>query len=232
MTRSLTIPIASAVTLAIALSAVPVRPVAAGEVEPDSRFTIGRLKYGGGGDWYSDPTSLPNLLTELGRRTTLEVTAREVNVSLDDETLYRTPFLYMTGHGAVKLTDTEVRRLREFLEAGGFLWADDNYGLDSHFRALVKRVFPDRELVELPFDHPIFHVLYDFDQGPPKIHEHDGKPPQGFGVFDRGRLVIFYTYESDIGDGLENPDVHGDPPDRREAAMQMAINVVLYSVLY
>lgn len=205
---------------------------AAQDVDPDSRFTIGRVKYGGGGDWYADPTSLPNLLEALTERTSLAVSEREVNVRLTDETLYRTPFLYLTGHGAVKFTEEEVRRLRQFLESGGFLWADDNYGMDEHFRAQITRVFPDRELVELPFDHPIYHVLYDFEAGPPKIHDHDGKPAQGFGVFHEGRMVMFYTFESDIGDGMEDPDVHNDPPERREQALRMGTNVVLYSILY
>jgi hypothetical protein len=200
--------------------------------EPDARFTIGRVKYGGGGDWYADPTSLPNLLRALRERVALEVTDREVNVSLDDEGLHKTPFLYMTGHGAVKLTDTELRNLRGFLEGGGFLWVDDNYGLDEHFRALVARLYPDRSLVELPYDHPIYHVYYEFESGPPKIHEHDGKPPQGFALFHEGRMCLFYTYEADIGDGLENEEVHGDPPQVREQAMQMAVNVVLYSLLH
>jgi hypothetical protein len=219
--------------LVVASIAAPaVLPARAQDVDPDARFTIGRLKYGGGGDWYSDPTSMPNLLAALEERTNLSVTERETNVRLTDETLYRTPFLYMTGHGAVKFTEEEVRRLREFLSSGGFLWADDNYGMNDHFRAQLARVFPDRELVELPFDHPIYHVLYDFDAGPPKIHEHDGKAAQGFGLFHDGRMVVFYTYESDIGDGLEDPEIHNDPPERREAALRMATNIVLYSILY
>lgn len=205
-------------------------PAGAMDVDPESRFTIGRLKYGGGGDWYSNPTSLPNLLEALSERTHVATTAREVNVRLTDEDLYATPFLYMTGHGRVTFTDEEVRRLREFLESGGFLWGDDNYGMDQHFRAQIRRVFPDRDMVELPFSHPIYHSFYDFEKGPPKIHEHDGAPPQGFGVFHEGRLVVFYTYESDIGDGLEDASVHGDPADVRESALRMAINVAVFSL--
>ena len=187
---------------------LPPATAAPRDVDPDSRFTIGRVKYGGGGDWYSDPTSLPNLLEALRERTHLEVTERETNLSVGDEALFRHPFLYLTGHGAVKFTDDEVARLRDYLERGGFLWADDNYGMDPHFRAQMNRVFPDRRWVDLPFDHPIYHCFYDFESGPPKIHEHDGKHPQGLGMFDRGRLVAFYTYESDIGDGLEDATVH------------------------
>jgi hypothetical protein len=218
--------------LAVAALSLAASHAIAEEVDPESRFTIGRLKYGGGGDWYANPTSLPNLLAGLSERTNVAVTEREVAVRLTDETLYRTPFLYMTGHGAVKFTEEEIDRLREFLTSGGFLWADDNYGMNDHFRAQMARVFPEGQLVELPFDHPIYHVLYDFEKGPPKIHEHDGKPAQGLALFHEGRMVVFYTYESDIGDGLEDPDVHNDPPDRREAAMRMATNVVLYSLLY
>jgi hypothetical protein len=205
---------------------------AAQDGEPDARFVIGRVKYGGGGDWYSNPSSLPNLLEALSERLSLEVADREANVPIADEALYRYPFLYMNGHGAVRFTDEEVVRLREYLESGGFLFADDNYGMDVYFREQIGRVFPDRRLVEVPFDHPIYHAFYDFNNGPPKIHEHDGKPAQGFGIFDKGRLVVFYTYESDIGDGLEDPEVHNDPPARRESALRMAINVVLYSMLY
>jgi hypothetical protein len=206
----------------------PVRPGRAAETE----FVLGRLKYGGGGDWYSNPTSLPNLLAELERRTNLRVAPREVNVTLTEDALYRTPFLYMNGHGNVSLTDGERDRLRAYLEGGGFLWADDNYGMDRSFRSVLKQVFPDRELVEIPFGHPIYHVFYEFASGPPKVHEHDGKPAQGLGIFDHGRLVVFYTYESDIGDGIEDPDVHNDPPAIREQAMRMAVNVVLYALMY
>jgi len=223
----------SAVLVTTLLASLPITALAQDPgYDPNARFTIGRVKYGGGGDWYADPTSLPNLLDALRDRVGLEVTEREVNVSLDDEGLHKTPFLYMTGHGAVKLTDTEVERLRAFLEGGGFLWVDDNYGLDEHFRALAARLYPDRSLVELPYDHPIYHVYYDFSSGPPKIHEHDGKPPEGLALFHEGRMIVYYTYEADIGDGLENEEVHGDPPHKREDATRMAVNVVLYSLLY
>jgi hypothetical protein len=192
---------------------------------------LARLKYGGGGDWYSNPTSLPNLARALEERTSVPVGRRqEARVSPLDEELFFHPLVYMNGHGQVRLTDAEAARLRQYLLQGGFLWADDNYGMDESFRATMRQVFPDRNLVELPFDHPIYHAFYDFESGPPKIHEHDGKRPQGFGLFDRGRLVCYYTYESDIGDGLEDPDVHKDPPEKREAALRMAINIVIHAL--
>jgi hypothetical protein len=136
----------------------------------------------------------------------------------------------MNGHGTVRFSPEEVERLRRYLLSGGFLFADDNYGMDRSFRRELRKVFPDRPLVDVPFDHPIYHVFYDIESGPPKVHEHDGRSPQGLGVFHDGRLVVFYTYEADIGDGIEDPDVHRDPPGVREAAMRMAINVIVYAL--
>ncbi|HEU4364848.1 MAG TPA: DUF4159 domain-containing protein, partial [Candidatus Krumholzibacteria bacterium] len=190
---------------------------------------IARLKYGGGGDWYADPSSIPNWLAEFERRTGVRTFKEEKVVTLTDENLRAFPFLYMTGHGTVKLTRDERDALRAYLEDGGFLYANDNYGLNSSFRAMVKDVFPERSLEEISSDHPIFHCFYDLP-GLPKIHEHDGKPPQAFGVTIDGRLVIFYSYESDIGDGLEDADVHKDPPAKRELAMKMAVNVLMYAL--
>lgn len=192
------------------------------------KFVIARLKYGGGGDWYSNPSSLPNLLQFIGEHTYVKVHNDEVRVGIMDKDFFNYPYLYMNGHGNVRFTDEEVLRLRQHLQSGGFLHADDNYGMDQSFRREIKRVFPDNELVELPFSHPIYHQLYDFPNGLPKIHEHDGKPPQGLGIFYQGRLVVFYTYECDLGDGWEDPEVHNDPPEKREAALKMGTNIVLY----
>lgn len=204
---------------------------AARAAAPNPGVTIARLKYGGGGDWYSNPTSLPNLAQAVEARTSIPIAQHmEARVGVLDEELFDYPILYMNGHGRISMTDTEAERLRRYLTGGGFLWADDNYGMDESFRALMKRVFPGRTLAELPFDHPIYHSFYDFPQGPPKIHEHDKNPPQGLGLFDRGRLVVFYTYESDIGDGLEDEGIHDDPPEKREEAMRMAVNVIVYAV--
>jgi hypothetical protein len=192
--------------------------------------TIARVHYGGGGDWYANPSSLPNLLREIGRRTTLRVSERPAEVRLTDPDLSDYPFLYLTGHGDIAFSDREVEILRAYLDAGGFLHADDNYGLDSSFRREVARVFPDRELAAVPLGHPIYHIVYEFPNGLPKIHEHDGKPAEGLGIFLDGRLVLFYSYQSDLGDGWEDPDVHRDPPDVREAALRMGVNLFVYAL--
>jgi hypothetical protein len=195
-------------------------------------FRIARLKYRGGGDWYSDPTSLPNLLRRVEQVLGVKSAREEARVSIMDETLFTYPFVYMTGHGKIKFSDEEAARLRHLLVSGGFLWADDNYGMDEHFRREIRKVFPDEELVELPFGHKIYHMIYDFPGGLPKIHEHHGGPPHGYGIIHEGRLVVFYSYNTDIGDGLEGPEVHRDPPEKREAAMQMAVNIVAYALTH
>jgi len=199
--------------------------------DPAEEFLVrvARLKYGGGGDWYADPSSIPNWLREFERRTGVRTYKEEKVVTLLDENLRAYPFIYLTGHGVIKLSSEERDALRAYLEDGGFLYANDNYGLDASFRALVREVFPDRALEELPSSHPIFHSFYDLP-GLPKIHEHDGKPPQAFGITLDDRLVLFYSYESDIGDGLEDPDVHKDTPEKRELAMKMAVNVLMYAI--
>lgn len=188
-----------------------------------------RIRYGGGGDWYADPSSLPNLLREFEARTGIPAAGEEKVIDLTDPELSLYPFLYMTGHGNIKLDGRELERLREHLLGGGFLYADDNYGMDDSFRGMVEELFPERELVNLPLDHEIYNCFYELE-GPPKIHEHDGKPPEGLGIFDGGRLILFYTYESDIGDGLEDAEVHGDPPEKREQAVRMAVNVLFYAL--
>jgi Domain of unknown function (DUF4159) len=193
-------------------------------------LTIGRLHYDGGGDWYANPSSLPNLLQAIGTRTTLPVAAREKVVTLNDADLWQVPYLYMTGHGNVRWSDAELKVLRRYLQQGGFLHADDNYGMDQSIRRELARLFPDLPLVEVPLDHPIYHLVYDFPQGIPKIHEHDGKPAQGFGIFLNGRLVVYYSYQSDLGDGWEDFEVHRDPPEKHEAALRMGVNLFLYAV--
>ena len=193
-------------------------------------MTIARLHYDGGGDWYANPSSVPNLLAAIRARTGLPVAARERVVRLTDAGLWEVPYLYMTGHGNVAFSDREVVVLRRWLEQGGFLHADDNYGMDESFRREIARVFPDHPLVEVPLDHPVYHLMYDFPDGLPKVHEHDGKPAQGFGIFLGGRLVVYYSYETDLGDGWEDPEVHQDPPERREAALKMGVNLFAYAV--
>jgi len=205
-----------------------VLPASAARETP--RLTIARLQYDGGGDWYANPSSLPNLLAAIHERTALPVEATEARVTLMDDRLWDYPFLHMTGHGNVKFSDEEVTRLREYLERGGFLHADDNYGLDESFRREMKRVFPDRDLVDVPLSHPIYHVVYDFPKGIPKIHEHDGKPARGFGIFLGDRLAVYYSYSSDLGNGWEDTATYHDPPALHEAALRMGVNLFVYAV--
>ncbi|HEU5185194.1 MAG TPA: DUF4159 domain-containing protein [Gemmatimonadaceae bacterium] len=195
-----------------------------------TRVAIARLQYDGGGDWYANPSSIPNLLEAIAQRTTLPVERREARVTLLDDRLWDYPFLHVTGHGNMKLSDREVERLREYLTRGGFLHVSDNYGLDSSFRREIARVFPDRRLVDVPLKHPIYNIVYEFPKGLPKIHEHDGKPPRGLGIFLGDRLAVFYDYEADLGDGWENADVHNDPPELHEAALRMGVNLFVYAI--
>jgi Domain of unknown function (DUF4159) len=200
--------------------------------DPIPSLTIGRLHYDGGGDWYANPSSLPNLLSAVRTRTRLRVAAEEKVVTLRDEELWTVPYLYMTGHGNVLWSDSDLAMLRRYLQQGGFLHADDNYGMDQSIRRELSRLFPDRALVEVPLDHPIYSLVYRFPKGVPKIHMHDGKPAQGFGIFLDGRLAVYYSYQTDLGDGWEDPEVHNDPPDRREAALRMGVNLFAYAVGY
>ena len=195
-----------------------------------TRLTIARVQYDGGGDWYANPSSIPNLLDAIAERTTLPVETREARVTLLDDRLWDYPFLHITGHGNIKLSDREVERLREYLTRGGFLHVSDNYGLDSSFRREIARVFPERKLTDVPLKHPIYNIVYEFPKGLPKIHEHDGKPPRGLGIFLGDRLAVFYDYESDLGDGWEDPDVHKDPPELHEAAIRMGVNLFVYAI--
>jgi hypothetical protein len=188
------------------------------------------LHYDGGGDWYANPSSLPNLLAAIRQRTTIPVAAREVVVRLSDPELWDVSFLHVTGHGNIHWSDDDLKILRRWLEQGGFLHVDDNYGLDASFRREVKRLFPDHPLVEVPLSHPIYHLIYDFPTGVPKIHEHDAKPAQGFGIFLKGRLVLYYTYQSDLGNGWEDTTVYHDPPAKHEAALRMGVNLFAYAV--
>ncbi|MEX1257294.1 MAG: DUF4159 domain-containing protein [Gemmatimonadota bacterium] len=191
---------------------------------------VARLQYGGGGDWYANPSALPNLLEAVRLRTGLPVADREVVITPLDPGLRDHPFLFLTGHGEVAFAADERQALRSYLESGGFLLADDTYGLDESFRREMALLFPDRPLTELPPDHPVFHLFYELPGGLPKIHEHTGAPPQAFGIFHEGRLVVFYSFESDLGDGWEDPQVHDNPPELREAALRMGVNLFLYAV--
>ena len=210
--------------VAVVLVAAP------GGASAQESMTIGRLHYDGGGDWYANPSSLPNLLKAVGERTSFRMAAREKVVQLLDDDLWQVPYLYMTGHGNVKWNERELVVLRRYLAQGGFLHVDDNYGMDESIRREIARLFPDRTLVEVPWDHQVYRIVYPFPKGLPKIHEHDGKPAQGFGIFVDGRLVLYYSYQSDLGDGWEDPDVHKDPPEKHEAALRMGVNLFTYAV--
>ena len=195
------------------------------------RVELVRLKFGGGGDWYNGPTELPNLAQFVKANAGINVSATGKYVEPLDEDIFKYPILFMTGHGNCFFTDKETANLRLWMNAGGFLLVNDDYGLDKSFRRELRKIFPNKDLIELPFDHDIYHSYYDFPSGLPKIHEHDAKPPQGFGIFSEGRLVLFYVYESDIADGWDDPSVHGDPPEKRDAALKMGTNIIVYSLI-
>ena len=191
-------------------------------------FSIARVNYGGGGDWYCDPSSIPNLLSYLTKNTSIKAAHDEYRIKLTTKELRGHPYLYMTGHGNIRFTNEEIIQLREYLMGGGFLHTDDNYGLNTSFRREMKRVFPDRDFVELPHDHAVFHSYFDMPNGLPKIHEHDGKPPQLFALYNEDRIMVIYSYESDLGDGWEDEEVHNNPPELRVAALQMGVNIIYF----
>ncbi len=196
-------------------------------------FRIAAVKYSGGGDWYEAQRPLPHFLEFVRENTLLDVDPEAEVVELTSAKLFNYPFLVLSGHGNIHFTDDEAQRLRRYLDGGGFLYVDDDYGLDKYIRREMKKVFPEQEFAELPFSHPIYHTHYDFPSGLPKIHEHDEKPPQGFGLFSRdGRLCVFYTYETNISDGWEAPGVHpNDSPKTRLHALQMGVNVLVYAMM-
>jgi len=197
-----------------------------------SAFTIVRLKYTGGGDWYNDPSEEVNLLTFIRQNTNIETDSRYQFVEIASEKLFSSPFLYVTGHGNIVFSDAEVRRLRTYLENGGFLYADDDFGMDKAFRREMRKIFPGQELAELPLSYGLYHCVYEFTSGPPKTHEHDGKPPQGFGLFHNGRLVVYYTYESNPSDGWADPEVHKDPEAKRQEALRFGTNIVVWALTH
>jgi hypothetical protein len=193
-------------------------------------FSIARIQYGGGGDWYCDPSSLPNLLAYLKANTSMSQASKEVRIKLTDSNAKQFPYLYITGHGNIRFSNNEIIALRSILSNGGFLHADDNYGMDKSFRREIKKVFPNKKFVELPHSHPIFSSYYELKNGLPKVHEHDNRPPQALGIFENNKLVVLYTYESDLGDGWEDATVHNDPPEIRDAALKMGVNIIYYAL--
>jgi hypothetical protein len=189
---------------------------------------IAKLKYSGGGDWYANKTALPNLIEFTNRELGMNLAPEEDVVEAGSRDIFLYPYVYMTGHGNVVFSDGDAANLRKYLIAGGFLHIDDNYGLDKFVRLELKKVFPELELVLLPFDHPIYHQKFDFPKGLPKIHEHDGKPAQGLGLLYNGRLVVFYSHECDLGNGWEDQRIHNDPQEKRDTALRMGANILSY----
>ena len=201
------------------------------EYVPPGAFSITRIHYEGGGDWYADPSSLPNLLSHLKNHTNIAVNPIEKRAKIGDEIFIESSYFYLTGHGNVKFNDDDAQLLRDKLLAGAFLHADDNYGMDKSFRREMKNIFPEKEWVELPLEHPIFNIYYQFPNGLPKVHEHDNQRPQAMGLFHKGTIMVLYTYESDLGDGWEDPKVHNDPVEIHEQALEMGTNIILYSLI-
>jgi len=212
---------------AILLAVVLLMPLNA--FTQSTKFKIVRLKYSGGGDWYNDPSAEVNMMSFLKSNTAIDVDEPKfysVDVASDD--IFKYPFILLTGHGNISFSDNEVKRLRKYVENGGFIYADDDYGMDEAFRREIKKVFPNDEMKELPFNHPIYNSHFKFSNGLPKIHEHDSKPPQGFGYWINGRLCVYYTYETNLSDGWADPREHDDPKEKRKEALQMGANIIVY----
>ena len=199
-------------------------------VNAQGTYQLAVLKYSGGGDYYANPTALPNLITFCNQNLATNISADVPYVEVGSQDMFLYPMIHMTGHGNVVFSTAETENLRNYMLAGGFLHIDDNYGMDEFIRVEIKKVFPNNTLVELPFDHPVFHQKFDFN-GLPKIHEHDGKRPQAFGIIENGRLVCLYTVETDLSDGWEDQPVHNDPPEKRKQALQMGANILMYAFM-
>ncbi|MEY3237612.1 MAG: hypothetical protein RI883_1713 [Bacteroidota bacterium] len=199
-------------------------------VNAQGTYQLAVLKYNGGGDYYANPTALPNLITFCNQNLATNISSDVPYVEVGSQDMFLYPMIHMTGHGNVVFSPAEAENLRKYMLAGGFLHIDDNYGMDEFIRVEIKKVFPNNTLVELPFDHPIFHQKFDFN-GLPKIHEHDGKRPQAFGIIENGRLVCLYTVETDLSDGWEDQPVHNDPPEKRKQALQMGANILMYAFM-
>jgi hypothetical protein len=218
------------IVLLTVITILALSSVSVAQTRLESQFRIARLKYTGGGDWYNDPTEEVNLLKFIRENTTIDAAPGYEFVDLASEKLFSYPFLFITGHGNIAFSEYEVQRLRNYLMSGGFLYADDDYGMDKAFRREMKKVFPDQELTELPFSYGLYNCHFNFPGGVPKTHEHDGKPPQGFGLFYKGRLVVYYTFESNPSDGWDDPEVHGDPEPVRQTALRFGTNIVVWAL--
>lgn len=196
--------------------------------QAQNALKIAKLKYDGGGDWYANKTALPNLIKFCNTELNTNIAPEDDAVEVGSKELYLYPYVYMTGHGNVVFSDSDASNLRNYLIGGGFLHIDDNYGLDKYIRIELKKVFPELELVELPHNHAVYHQKFKFTQGLPKIHEHDGKPAQGFGLIYEGRLVVYYSYECDLGNGWEDARIHNSPEAKRRQALEMGANLISY----
>ncbi len=221
-----------ALSLALSLAS-PIQTVAQGKNGTDSApaaVSVARLHYTGGGDWYWGSSALPNFLRFVRDNTNWPVDTIEGRVAISDAELFDYPFLFATGHGKMRFSETDRERLRSYLAAGGTLFINDSYGMAAGVKDELQHLYPDRELVELPFSHPIYHSYYEFSDGPPKIHEHDNRPAQGFAILLDGRVAVYFLIESDIGDGWEDPQVHHDPQEKRLAALKMGVNLLAYAL--
>jgi len=197
-----------------------------------SQISVVRIKYSGGGDWYGNKTTFINLFKKLNSEQQINVPVKENHSEIMDENFFNHPIAYLAGHGNIRFSDQEVSRLRTYLTSGGFLFADDDFGMDISFRREMKKVFPELKFVELPFNHPIYQIYYKFPNGLPKIHEHAGGPPQGLGLIYENKLIVFYSFNTDISDGCEDPEIHSDPPEKREAALRMGMNILIYALIH
>ncbi len=214
------------------MTRINVRQPESAEARHHSDLKVARLHYSGGGDWYWGNSAIPNFLKYIRDNTDFPVDTVEKQVAISDPDLFNYPFLFATGHGLISFSTEEKERLREYLAGGGFLFVNDSYGMDNNFRKEMGELFPEREIVEVPLDHSIYHCFYDMPKGPPKIHEHDNKPPRGYAIVLNGRVALYFLVESDIGDGWEDPQVHNDPPEKREEAFRMGVNLLTYALLY
>lgn len=198
--------------------------------QSSGEFEIARVQYRGGGDWYNDPSSLQNLISFAKSELPIPISERYRDVSLGSANIHSYPFLFLTGHGNIEVSNAEAENLKTYLENGGFLYIDDDYGLDQYARAMLNKVFPDEDLIEIPFSHPIYNQLFNFSNGLPKIHEHENENPRGYGLFKNGKLVVFYSYESNLGDGWADAEIHNNPPDVRRKALEMGTNILMYAL--
>ena len=200
--------------------------------QSNAAFKIARLSYRGGDDWYNDPSSLTNLIKFTRKYVPIDINIKYDDVPVGSPDLFHYPFAFITGHGYIEMNDAEIENVRKYLENGGFLYIDDDYGFDKYIRPVIKRIFPNDKMFELPFSHPIYHQVFNFPNGVPKIHKHDGLSAQGFGVYHNGRLVIYYTYQTNLADGWADQDIHHDPQYKRIEALKMGTNLLVYALTH